>query len=51
MAGLGFFAKELNVGWKEWTEDRLPTHKGRADGARCTCSDVVDAPEHLGSFR
>jgi hypothetical protein len=30
--------KELNVGWKEWTFNRHPTHEGKADGVRCSCS-------------
>jgi hypothetical protein len=36
----GFLAKEMNVGWKEWTSNRHPTHQGKADikGIRCTCS-------------
>jgi hypothetical protein len=38
LAELGFFVKELNVGWKEWTADREPTHQGKAlDGLRCSC--------------
>ena len=40
LAERGFFVKELNVGWKEWTYNRHPTHKGsaEADGVRCSCS-------------
>jgi len=42
LAGLGFFAKELNVGWEEWSERGLPTHAGRptAGELRCSCSDL-----------
>jgi len=30
----------MNVGWKEWTHNRHPTHQGPADrdGIRCSCS-------------
>ncbi|PYX32607.1 MAG: hypothetical protein DMG77_03500 [Acidobacteria bacterium] len=30
----------MNIGWKEWTYNRHPTHKGSADtdGIRCSCS-------------
>jgi len=39
LADKGFFVKELNVGWKEWTHNRHPTHQGKAqDGFRCECS-------------
>jgi hypothetical protein len=39
LAERGFFAKEMNVGWKEWTYNRHPTHKGKlVDGFRCECS-------------
>jgi rhodanese-related sulfurtransferase len=38
LAESGFLAKELNVGWKEWTYNRHPTHQGKADGFRCTCA-------------
>ncbi len=34
----GFFVREMNVGWKAWTATRHPTHQGKADGARCSCS-------------
>jgi len=39
LAEKGFFVKELNVGWKEWTHLRHPTHTGAptADG-KCTCT-------------
>jgi hypothetical protein len=42
LAGLGFFVKELNVGWREWEEHELPTHaQAVAFGElRCTCSDA-----------
>ena len=33
--------KELNVGWKEWTHNRHPTHEGKAaKGFRCECSKL-----------
>jgi hypothetical protein len=39
LAERGFFVKELNVGWKEWTANRHPTHHGKADAeGRCNCS-------------
>ncbi|HKT23524.1 MAG TPA: hypothetical protein VJR04_02910 [Terriglobales bacterium] len=40
MAKQGFFAKEMNVGWKEWTYNRHPTHQEKvgADGVHCSCS-------------
>ncbi len=38
LAELGFFAKEMNAGWAEWTAAGLPIHKGAAQGPRCTCS-------------
>jgi hypothetical protein len=38
LAERGFLAKEMNVGWKEWTYNRHPTHQGKADGIRCECS-------------
>ncbi|MDW7711459.1 MAG: hypothetical protein SCH98_13385 [Deferrisomatales bacterium] len=38
MAEMGFFAKELNAGWAEWTAAGLPTHQGPAEGLRCTCA-------------
>ncbi len=30
----------MNIGWKEWTYNRHPTHKGKAEegGFRCECS-------------
>jgi len=39
LAERGFFAKELNVGRKEWTYNRHPIYQGRVgmDGVRCTC--------------
>jgi len=39
LAERGFFAKEMNVGWKEWTQDRLPIHHGESDGDRCQLAD------------
>lgn len=40
LAERGFLAKEMNVGWKEWTSNRHPTHQGNAgaDKVRCSCS-------------
>jgi hypothetical protein len=40
LAELGFFCKELNVGWKEWVEEKLPVHEGRVEhgAVKCTCS-------------
>jgi hypothetical protein len=40
LAERGFFVKELNVGWKEWTYNRHPTHQGQAsiENVRCECS-------------
>jgi len=40
LCGSRLLAKELNVGWKEWTYNRHPTHQGKADisGIRCSCS-------------
>ncbi|MFL5313375.1 MAG: hypothetical protein ACJ79H_23320 [Myxococcales bacterium] len=40
MAELGFFCKELNVGWAEWVEAKLPTHEGCVErgSVKCTCS-------------
>lgn len=39
---MGFFVKELNVGWEEWAERGLPTHAERvpAGELRCSCSDL-----------
>ena len=37
-------AKELNVGWKEWTANRHPTHAEAASGAHCSCSKLVPSP-------
>jgi hypothetical protein len=37
LAERGYFAKELNVGLKEWTANRHPTHTGEANGIRCSC--------------
>lgn len=36
----GFFAKEMNAGWKEWTEQKLPIRRGEAPSGRigCECS-------------
>jgi hypothetical protein len=44
LAGLGFFVKELNVGWAEWREAGLPTHSQRvaAGEMRCSCSDELE---------
>ena len=33
----GFFAKEMNAGWKEWTEQKLPIRKGEAPAGRVCC--------------
>jgi hypothetical protein len=30
LAGLGFFAREMNAGWAEWQAQGLPTETGRA---------------------
>jgi hypothetical protein len=38
LAERGFYAKEMNAGWAEWTADNLPVHEGEADGLRCSCS-------------
>jgi hypothetical protein len=41
LAGRGFFARELNAGWKEWKEGgKNPVHSERVEpGAiRCSCS-------------
>jgi hypothetical protein len=40
LAELGFFCKELNVGWAEWVEAKLPAHEGRVErgSVKCTCS-------------
>jgi hypothetical protein len=40
LAERGFLVKEMNVGWKEWTYNRHPTHQGKSDidGIRCSCS-------------
>jgi hypothetical protein len=48
LAELGFFVKELNVGWAEWIADELPTHGGRVPRGeiRCTCSDEVGHQLH-----
>ncbi len=46
MAEKGFFVKELNVGWEEWTTAKFPTHEGRvARGEfRCECSLGAESP-------
>ena len=40
MAGLGFFAMDMNAGWEEWKAAGLPVHEGAAQdgGMRCECS-------------
>lgn len=39
LAELGFYVKEMNVGWKEWTGNRHPTHQGKLeDNVHCECS-------------
>ncbi len=41
MAELGFFVRELNTGWAEWSGGGLPAHADAhlATGAvRCSCS-------------
>lgn len=40
LAEQGFLVREMNVGWKEWTHNRHPVHKGSADanGLLCSCS-------------
>jgi hypothetical protein len=43
LAENGFFVREMNVGWKEWTYNRHPTHTGKATGAFCSCSLLVPA--------
>jgi hypothetical protein len=42
LAELGFFAQELNVGWEEWHDGKLPTHSERVrpGEVRCSCSDA-----------
>ena len=45
MAEHGFFARELNTGWREWVAEGLPTHSAEhlSGGAiRCTCSLRAD---------
>jgi hypothetical protein len=51
LAGLGFFAKELNVGWEEWSERKYPVHSGRipAGELRCTCSVSLTVVEEAGA--
>jgi len=48
LAGLGFYVKELNAGWEEWTERGLPTHAERVPVGelRCSCSDELQVAEH-----
>jgi hypothetical protein len=45
LAERGYFARELNTGWAEWSEAKLPTHAeehlGR-DAIRCGCSLHAD---------
>jgi len=41
LAERGFFVKELNVGWKEWTGNKHPTHAESPVGAHCSCSKLV----------
>ena len=51
MAEQGFFARELNTGWAEWSEGGLPTHADpqlAGGSTRCACS--LDA-ELLGGDR
>jgi hypothetical protein len=43
LAEQGFFVKEMNVGWKEWTANRHPTHTEAANGLHCSCSQLVPA--------
>jgi hypothetical protein len=38
LAEQGFFAKEMNVGWKEWTANKHPIHAEKPAGAFCSCS-------------
>jgi hypothetical protein len=40
LAERGFFVKELNVGWKEWAEEKLTAHVGAvaAGEIKCGCS-------------
>jgi hypothetical protein len=40
LAESGFFVKELNVGWKEWVEEKLPAHQGAVavGEIKCGCS-------------
>lgn len=38
LAERGFMAKEMNVGWKEWTYNRHPTHQGSPDAGQFRCS-------------
>jgi hypothetical protein len=33
LAERGFLVRELNVGWREWLEERLPTEKGEPAAA------------------
>jgi ArsR family transcriptional regulator len=38
----GYLVREMTVGWKEWTANRHPTHRGTPVGARCTCSRTTE---------
>ncbi|HEX2573505.1 MAG TPA: hypothetical protein VH877_28405 [Polyangia bacterium] len=47
MAEHGYFVKEMNAGWLEWTEDELPTHSQRhidKGTLRCDCFKDPPAP-------
>jgi len=38
LAELGFFCKEMNVGWAEWMKEELPTHSERIGPGQVKCS-------------
>jgi hypothetical protein len=46
LAERGFFAQELNIGWDEWVQAKLPTHGERVPRGEihCSCSDAF-SPE------
>jgi hypothetical protein len=50
LAARGFFAREMNAGWREWTAAGLPTHEAKigTEGISCTCSRAP-APSPAGT--
>ena len=40
MAERGFFCKEMNAGWADWTAADLPIHAAKVEAGeiRCECS-------------